>query len=213
MDIAKFKSKPVMGIVRGVALELIEPIVEAVASAGLETIEITMNTANAPALIRQAVRSARKRLTVGAGTVLTMDQLRSALDAGATFIVMPALIRDVTEYCVKEKVPVFPGALSPQEIYDAHMAGAAMVKVFPAKFFGPGYFREIKGPFDKISLLACGGVTPENMKDYFAGGADAVSFGSSVFRKEWMASGDFKSISRLVADYMQHLPEQYQKAA
>jgi 2-dehydro-3-deoxyphosphogluconate aldolase / (4S)-4-hydroxy-2-oxoglutarate aldolase len=204
MDIAKFKKKPIVGILRGAKDDIIAPLTGTVISAGLETIEITMNTDNAHNLIRAMVKEAGSCLTVGAGTVLTMGELHSALDAGATFIVMPVLFREGLEYCVKNKIPVFPGALTPQEIYDAWRSGATMVKVFPAKVFGPEYFKEIRGPFKDIDLLACGGVTPENMKDYFASGANAVSFGASVFKKEWMANKDLESISRCISGYIQN---------
>ncbi|MFA6078507.1 MAG: bifunctional 4-hydroxy-2-oxoglutarate aldolase/2-dehydro-3-deoxy-phosphogluconate aldolase [Candidatus Omnitrophota bacterium] len=204
MDIAKFKKLPVIGILRGAKPESIAPLTGAVISAGLETIEITMNTDNAHLQIREMVKEARSHLTVGAGTVLTMDELHSALDAGATFIVMPVLFREGVEYCVKNKIPVFPGALTPQEISNAWQAGATMVKVFPAKYFGPGYFKEIRGPFKDIQLLACSGVTPENMKDYFANGANAVSFGASIFKKEWMENKDFDSISRNVSSFIRN---------
>jgi 2-dehydro-3-deoxyphosphogluconate aldolase/(4S)-4-hydroxy-2-oxoglutarate aldolase len=206
MDIAKFKKKPLLGIMRGVKPDTIEPLAEAIVSAGLETVEITMNTENAPVLIRSMAKASRGRFSIGAGTVLSVAELKSALDAGATFIVMPALIRDVIDTCVKQKIPVFPGALTPHEILEAWKAGATMVKIFPAKFFGPEYFREIKGPFNKIELLACAGVTPENMKDYFTSGASAVSFGASVFKKEWLDKKDFKSIESRVRDYVKQLP-------
>jgi 2-dehydro-3-deoxyphosphogluconate aldolase/(4S)-4-hydroxy-2-oxoglutarate aldolase len=203
MDIASFKKKPILGILRGIEADLIEPLVEIVIWAGLETLEITMNTPCAPELIRKAKRVAAGRLTLGAGTVLSMQDLKLALKSGATFIVMPVLIPDVVKFCVKNKIPVFPGAFTPQEIYQAQDAGATMVKVFPAKFFGPEYFRQIKGPFNNIQLLACSGVTPENMKDYFASGASAVSFGASVFRKDWLAAKDFKSIGQSVKRFME----------
>lgn len=106
------------------------------------------------------------------------------------------------EYCLKNKIPVFPGALTPQEIYNAWCSGATMVKVFPAKFFGPDYFKEIKGPFNNIELLACAGVTPENLPAYFLNGADAVAFGASVFRKEWLADKDFKNIGESIKKYL-----------
>jgi 2-dehydro-3-deoxyphosphogluconate aldolase/(4S)-4-hydroxy-2-oxoglutarate aldolase len=173
-----------------------------VIASGLETIEITMNTAGAAELIKKAKQAAGKRLVVGAGTVLTMDALKMALDSGATFVVTPALVEDVTAYCVKNKIPVFPGALTPTEIYRAWEAGATMVKVFPAKLFGPDYFREIRGPFDDIQLLACAGVTPENMKEYFACGANAVTFGASVFRNEWLKVKDFKAIGEAINRYI-----------
>ncbi|PIQ86259.1 MAG: 2-dehydro-3-deoxyphosphogluconate aldolase [Candidatus Omnitrophica bacterium CG11_big_fil_rev_8_21_14_0_20_43_6] len=164
MDIAVFKQKPVLGILRGIPAALIEPLIETVVSAGLETLEITMNTPGAAELIRKAKKVSAKPLVLGAGTVLTQQELESALDSGASFIVLPVLVREIVEYCVKKKIPVFPGALTPQEIYQAHLLGATIVKVFPAKFFGPAYFRQIRGPFNTIGLLACGGVTPDNLK-------------------------------------------------
>lgn len=196
-----------MGILRGVSPDQIEPLVESAAKAGLETIEITMNTPKAPELIRIALKASRKRLTIGAGTVLNMDNLKSALDAGATFIVTPVLVRDVLEHCVKNKIPSFPGALTPQEIYNAWSSGASMVKVFPAKLFGPEYFSQIKGPFDGIELLACAGVTPENLKSYFSSGASAVSFGSSVFKSEWLKKKDFESIRVAIEGYVKALKQ------
>ena len=196
MDIARFKKLPIMGIVRGVDDVSIDSLVEAVISSGLETLEITMNTGNAQGLIRRAARVAGHRLIIGAGTVLSMESLKSAIDAGATFIVTPVVIDEVMEYCVKKAIPVFPGALTPGEIYRAWKAGAAMVKVFPSGFFGPRYFSEIKGPFEKIELMACGGVTAENISAYFHNGASAVAFGASIFKKEWLADKEFGYISR-----------------
>jgi len=202
MDIAVFKKKPILGILRGIEVDLIEPLVETVISAGLATLEITMNTAKAAELIRKSKQVGGQRLTLGAGTVLTQQDLKSALGSGASFIVLPVLVREVVGYCVKNKIPVFPGALTPQEIYQAHVSGATMVKVFPAKFFGPEYFREVKGPFNKIELLACGGVTAENLNDYFTSGASAVTFGASIFRQDWLAAKNFKAIGQAVKNFI-----------
>ncbi len=200
MDIARFKKMPIMGILRGVELEAIEPLVEAVISSGLETIEITMNTADAGTLIQKAVKVSDKRLAIGAGTVLSVESLKAALDAGATFIVMPTLIPEVVYYCAKNVIPVFPGALTPKEVYDAWNAGATMVKVFPAGLFGPEYFKEVKAPFNNIELMACGGVTPGNIKLYFSSGASAVSFGASVFKREWLVKRSFANITGAIRD-------------
>jgi len=205
MDVARFRKFPLMGILRGVEMEAIESLIEVAISSGLETIEITMNTKDASGLIRRAVEVSKKRLVIGAGTVLDMDSLQSALSSGATFIVTPVLIKDVTKYCLKNNIPVFPGALSPQEIYNAWIEGAAMVKVFPAKFFGPEYFKEIKGPFNEIGLLACGGITPQNLESYFLNGASAVTFGASVFSREWLEKKDFESIGKRIKEYTQEL--------
>ena len=194
MDLDRFRRLPLLGILRGIAPNDVAPLADAVVGAGLEAIEITMNTAGAPELIRAMVAAAGGRLMVGAGTVLDTDDLQGALDAGATFVVMPTLVREVVERCRDAAIPVFPGALTPQEIFNAWQAGATMVKVFPAGTFGPGYLREIKGPFRDIELLACGGVNADNMSAYFAAGATAVAFGNSVFRSEWLNEGSYQRI-------------------
>lgn len=203
MDVAAFRQLPLMGIVRGASPQAIEPLTEAVVASGLRTIEITMNTQGAPDLIRRMVTAASGRLTIGAGTVLSLRELHQALDAGATFIVMPTLVPEVMEYCRTHEIPVFPGALSPQEIYNAWHAGATMVKVFPAGAFGPGYFREIKGPFEQIELVAVGGVTPETIGDYFAAGASAVAFGASIFSGERLARGEFGPVKQDIRDLIE----------
>ncbi len=200
MLLEDFRKLPILGILRGGDEGSIAAIVETAIDAGLETLEITMNTPNAPALIRRAAGVAGSRLCLGAGTVLDTDALDAALDAGATFIVMPTLVGEVIAACNERNIPVFPGALTPQEIHDSWRAGAAMVKVFPAKAFGPAYFKEVKGPFNDVELLACGGVDAGNLAEYFANGASAVAFGGGVFRKEWLAGGDYDAIGTAIRD-------------
>ena len=195
-----------MGILRGIRPSDLTPLFETILAGGLETVEITMNTEGADGLIRNAVKHYGKRLAIGAGTVLTLKDLKIALKAGATFIVSPVVIPEVIKTCVKHKIPVFPGALVPQDIYKAWQAGASMVKIFPANCFGPDYFREIKGPFPKIELLACGGVTPTNMKDYFKNGASAVAVGSGIFRKDWLSAKKFHLIRNKLQTYLKALP-------
>jgi 2-dehydro-3-deoxyphosphogluconate aldolase/(4S)-4-hydroxy-2-oxoglutarate aldolase len=194
MDLHVFKELPLMGILRGVKEREIEPIVETAVRAGLRAVEITMNTDGAPGLIQKLRAVAKDRLMVWAGTVLTTDDLSRALGAGAGFIVMPTLAPDVVARCVESNVPVFPGALTPQEIQAAWNAGAAMVKVFPSSAFGPSYFKEIAGPFPEIELLACGGVGPDNIGEFFHCGAKAASFGGSIFKRDWMEQGAFDRI-------------------
>lgn len=198
MDADLLKKLPIMGILRGITPAMVSPLCETICLSGLETIEIAMNSEGAPELVRKMKEAAGNRLTVGAGTVLSMDTLHAALDAGARFIVMPVLVKEIMAYCRENNIPVFPGALTPQEIYDAWRAGATMVKVFPAKFFGPCYLREIKAPFREIALLACGGVREDNVKTYFSNGASAVAFGEGVFRKEWLEKGEFDKIRQAI---------------
>lgn len=187
VDLARFRRLPLVGILRGIGTDDVEPLAATVIDAGLTTIEITMNTPGAPALIARLRAVAGERLMVGAGTVLDLEAYAAARGAGASFIVMPTLVPPVVERCTAECVPVFPGALTPQEIHVAWTAGATMVKVFPAGVFGPSYLREIKGPFGQIELMAVGGVTADNLGQFFSCGASAVAFGASVFRREWLA--------------------------
>lgn len=197
MDIARFKKLPVMGILRGVGIDAIKPLMETAASSGLETVEITMNSKNAARLIKRAHAASGGRMMIGAGTVLNLESLKTALDAGATFIVTPVLVDEVMEYCVKNVIAVFPGASTPGEIFSAWSAGATMVKVFPSvSMGGPAYFKELRGPFDKMELLACGGVTSDNIGLYFANGANAVAFGASIFDRQCYSKADLERVSR-----------------
>lgn len=207
MDLRKFRQKPVLGILRGVPTSALNPLLDAICASGLETIEFALNGEGALEQIKRAVRYSKGKLAIGAGTVLNLRDLRAALRAGASFIVSPVLVEPVVRYCVKHKIPVFPGALTPSEVYAAWQAGATMVKVFPASCFGPKYFTELKGPFPQIKLLACSGVTPENMSDYFENGARAIAVGSSVFRKDWIAAQKFSLIRKKLQSYLSALPQ------
>lgn len=206
MDVKRFEALPLMGILRGIGMDRIEPLARAVIAGGLETIEITMNTSGATDLIRRLVAVSGGKLQVGAGTVLTLDQLDAATEAGATFIVLPTLVPEVVTACVARSIPVFPGALTPQEIFTAWQAGATMVKVFPSNLFGPDYIRDLRGPFDDIKLLACGGVNAGNIADFFTAGVNGASFGGSVMKQEWLRSGNFEEIRESVRALVSALP-------
>lgn len=199
MDIDSFKKLPIMGILRGVKASSLEALVETIILSGLETIEITMNTQDAVGCIKTTVDAACGRLMVGAGTVLSLESMHQALDAGASFIVMPNFNEDIVNYCSDNSIPVFPGALTPQEVYRAHSQGATMVKVFPSGLFGPKYFEELKGPFDKISLLAVGGVRLDNIPEFFKCGADGVAVGGSVFNLEQIHSGNLQEVKNNIS--------------
>lgn len=203
MDSPKFKDVPLVGIMRGIGAEHMRPLAGALAEAGLGFVEVTMNTPGAPEVISELKDAAAGRMKVGAGTVLTLDDLDAAMDSGAEFIVTPVMVADVVKECVKRKIHVLPGAFTPKEVFEAWEAGASLVKVFPASMLGPKYFKELKGPFNDVKLMAVGGVNVENISEYFSSGADAVAFGASVFRKDWIAAGDYRSIKELVSQYVQ----------
>jgi 2-dehydro-3-deoxyphosphogluconate aldolase/(4S)-4-hydroxy-2-oxoglutarate aldolase len=203
LDIKDFEKLPLMGILRGVDETDINGVMESVIDAGLKVIEVTMNTPNAAGLISKIRRSFPGQIEVGAGTVLSRDDFYSAKEAGAGFMVMPVFEKEIMDSCKENGIPAFPGALTPKEVHDAWRAGAAMVKVFPSDVFGPSYMRSLKGPFDKIKLMAVGGIRLETIGEYFSSGADAVAFGGGVFKKEWLRKKDFRSIGDLVRKYVE----------
>ncbi|MFT3935816.1 MAG: bifunctional 4-hydroxy-2-oxoglutarate aldolase/2-dehydro-3-deoxy-phosphogluconate aldolase [Chitinophagaceae bacterium] len=198
-----FEQCPIVGIVRGLAANDIKTILPLYRDAGLHTIEITLNTADALSII-QYIRK-HSNLNVGAGTVCTEKDAEKALDAGAQFIVTPITDKKVIKHCVKKKVPVFPGAFTPTEIYQAWSLGASMVKVYPAKSLGPSYIKDIKAPLDKIKLLPTGGIGLNDIIAYKEAGADGFGIGSPLFpktlveEKNWDALAlHFKKFAELV---------------
>ena len=178
-----FNQAPIVGIVRNLSLADVSAILPLYRDAGLTTIEITMNTPNAEALIRYALDHEGDGLNIGAGTVCTMADLEQALTAGAQFIVTPILDESVIRACVKRDVPIMPGAFTPSEIYKAWSLGASLVKVFPATSLGPTYISDLKAPLGQIKLLPTGGITLDNMTDFLKAGADGVGVGSQLFDK------------------------------
>ena len=193
-DFALFKDEPVLGIVRGVPQDCLEGVLDSARDAGLKFLEITLNTDHALQLIQSASKKYENSLCIGAGTVRTLKQAEQAVASGAQFLVSPALDEKVASYCRNLALPYFPGALTPSEIEKAWRAGSTMVKVFPASLWGPQYFREIKGPFEDIPLMAVGGVTSENIPAYFSSGASAVAVGGSVFTRTRMVNKEYSKI-------------------
>jgi 2-dehydro-3-deoxyphosphogluconate aldolase/(4S)-4-hydroxy-2-oxoglutarate aldolase len=108
----------------------------------------------------------------------------------------------VAEFCCKNNLAYFPGALTPTEIEKAWGSGATMVKVFPASQMGPNYFKILKGPFDHIKLMAVGGVGPQNIPDYFSSGASAVALGGSIFSPSRMADREYLAIQKEIEEFM-----------
>ena len=194
-----------MGILRGIQLEDAKPLAEAVMAAGLKTIEVTMNTPAASEIIGEMVKVSSGGLTIGAGTILSLEDLDEALKAGASFIVMPVCNEGIISACNERRIPVFPGALTPQEVVKAWDLGASMVKIFPSGLFGPKYFKELKAPLDKIEIMAVGGVRLDNISEYFSYGASAVAFGASVFKKELLDKKDFDAVGNTVRSYVEEV--------
>ncbi|MEO0733624.1 MAG: bifunctional 4-hydroxy-2-oxoglutarate aldolase/2-dehydro-3-deoxy-phosphogluconate aldolase, partial [Bacteroidota bacterium] len=147
----RFWEAPIVGIARGYEPEVVLKIATAYRAAGLSTLEVTMNSP-AVATSIATLRTDYPTLNIGAGTVCTEAELDVALTAGAQFIVTPIVTDGVIIEAKRAGVPVFPGAYTPTEIYQAWSLGAAAVKVFPAAGLGPAYVKNVLGPLDGIKL-------------------------------------------------------------
>jgi 2-dehydro-3-deoxyphosphogluconate aldolase/(4S)-4-hydroxy-2-oxoglutarate aldolase len=143
--------------------------------------------------IRAAVAAGHR---IGAGTVLTVAQAKEAIEAGASFLVTPGLRPDVARAAHEAGVPIVLGALTPTEVAQAIDLGAAAVKIFPAKAFGPGYFKDLRGPYPGLPLVASGGVNADNAAEFLAQGALAVCAGTDVVPPDVVAAGDWQEIAR-----------------
>ena len=198
MDLLEFlKPMPVVGILRDIPQGAEEACVNTAAQCGLKAIEVTMNTANAAAIIASLKAAAKPHgIAVGAGTVRHGYDLEKALAAGAEFIVTPNTRSEIIRLSCTAGVPIIPGALTPTEVQKAFDLGASAVKIFPVNCVGgPEYIKALRGPFRDIPLMACGGVNAENAQDYFKAGANLVSFGASIFNPTLMAAGDWDTIA------------------
>lgn len=191
-----------IGIARGLGIDDLIPSFNAAIDGGFATLEITMNTPDASELIKVIVKEFRGRAIIGAGTVTNLNELNIALAAGAEFIVSPNTSPDIIKQCKISKIPIYPGALTPTEIYTAWDLGATMVKVFPVSSMGGfSYIKELKGPFNNIKLLACGGVNPLNIEDYITSGVNGIALGSGLFKKEWIEKKEFYRITEEALKY------------
>jgi 2-dehydro-3-deoxyphosphogluconate aldolase / (4S)-4-hydroxy-2-oxoglutarate aldolase len=152
--------------------------VDAILSAGVPSAEITSTTPDFERLL--AAAAAAHDAPIGAGTILSAETARRALDAGARFLVTPTVELDVIAVANAAGVPVLCGAFSPTEVRLAQEAGADAVKLFPARIGGPAYVRDLLGPFPDLLLVPSGGVGPSDAADYLRAGAVAVAVGGSV---------------------------------
>ena len=173
---------PVVAIVRRPKVDPIRCI-EHLFQTGIRLVEITMDTASAVEILRSLQSGVPSDALLGAGTVTDVARAEAALAAGAAFLVTPNLNLDVIRLARTHGVPIMPGAMTPTEIWNAAAAGADYVKVFPASTLGPGFFREIRGPFAHIPLMATGGVNLDNARDFVAFGVDALGVGGALIPK------------------------------
>ena len=162
---------------------------------GVGTIEVTKTVPSCFEMIRGLIATTGGRFPVGVGTVWDPGAVREAKDAGASFVVTPVLLPEVAEACRQEDILCVMGALSPTEIYQARLAGAALVKVFPiAPVGGPEYIRALSGPMGGVPIWVSGGVPIDDIGAYLRLGVKAVGLTASLFPPEALAHRDFELI-------------------
>ncbi|WP_348233801.1 bifunctional 4-hydroxy-2-oxoglutarate aldolase/2-dehydro-3-deoxy-phosphogluconate aldolase [Trichocoleus sp. DQ-U1] len=199
-----------IAVIRAPQMELGRQMAHAVASGGMQLIEITWNSDN-PAELIGNLRSQLPACTIGTGTVLNREQLKDAIAAGAQFVFTPHVDPILIQIAMDSGVPMVPGALSPTEIVTAWQAGASCVKVFPVQAVGgASYIKSLQGPLGHIPLIPTGGVTVENAKAFLAAGAIAVGLSGSLFPQNWEAnasSSGWEAIAKRAQTLMQLVNE------
>jgi 2-dehydro-3-deoxyphosphogluconate aldolase/(4S)-4-hydroxy-2-oxoglutarate aldolase len=200
-----FEKAPIVGIIRNVSPDDVKRILPIYREVGLTTVEITMNTAGATEMIRYVLENEGEGLNIGAGTVCTKDDLEDALEAGAQFIVTPIISKKVIKSCVKKGIPVFPGAFTPTEIYNAWTMGATMVKIYPATSLGPEYIKDLKAPMRELKLLPTGGVGLENMSAFLKAGANGLGIGGQLFDKQLIQDKNWAGLKQHFLQFVQKL--------
>src|SRR5882757_3215 len=180
-------------VVRADTIPDVVDLCHALAEGGLRTVELTFTT---PGVLEHLAKAAQvPGILLGAGTVLTAEQASGAVDAGARFLVTPGLRPTVAEVAVRAGVPVFLGAFTPTEVAQALDLGSAAVKIFPAGRLGPGYLKDLRGPYPGVALLPSGGVSTENAATFLDAGALAVCAGTSVVPPATVAAGNWSEIT------------------
>jgi 2-dehydro-3-deoxyphosphogluconate aldolase/(4S)-4-hydroxy-2-oxoglutarate aldolase len=192
----------ILAVLRGPSKELTIKMVDALVKGGVTGIEITFTTPNALEVVSALDQEFSSSITLGMGTLTKPEQAGSAKDAGAKFLVSPHFEKDLAVAMVASGLPVMIGALTPSEVFQAYQAGSDVVKIFPGSLGGPAYMKALRGPFPAIPMMPTGGVSDENLKDWFAAGAFAVGAGSKLCPKSLALAGDFKEITRIAERYV-----------
>lgn len=186
----------IVSIIRGIGEEKILKTVQALYEGGITAVEITFNTPGAAKSLEMVKKHYEGKMTIGAGTVLDPETARIAVLNGADFILSPSLNRGMIEMCSRYGKLAVPGVLTPTEIVQAWEAGAHLVKVFPARTFGPAYIKDVKGPLNHVEIMAVGGVSLDNIAEFIHSGALAAGIGSELVNSRLVEQGDFQGIAQ-----------------
>jgi 2-dehydro-3-deoxyphosphogluconate aldolase/(4S)-4-hydroxy-2-oxoglutarate aldolase len=185
----------IVAIVRLERYDRAVEIARALLEGGISVVEFTLTGAGAYDAIAATRAALGDAVQVGVGTVLSVDAAEAAIGAGAQFVVTPTMSPAVIRACVARGTPILSGALTPTEALAAHESGADMVKLFPARFGGPQYLRDILAPLPFLKVVPTGGVGADNARAYLDAGAVAVGIGGSLITAPAVAQADWAKIA------------------
>ncbi|NMB54186.1 MAG: bifunctional 4-hydroxy-2-oxoglutarate aldolase/2-dehydro-3-deoxy-phosphogluconate aldolase [Leptolinea sp.] len=201
--LSKIKELGLVSVIRGPSAELTVKMVEALVEGGVRGIEITYSTPNAEDVVSQLARYFGESIVLGMGTLTRPAQVKSALAAGANFLVSPVCEPLLVKAMTSSGAASMIGALTPTEVFFAFESGADVVKVFPGSLTGPSYIKALHGPFPQIPMMPTGGVSVDNVKDWFAAGVVAVGAGSELCPPKLAQEGNFKEITTRAKNFVQ----------
>jgi 2-dehydro-3-deoxyphosphogluconate aldolase / (4S)-4-hydroxy-2-oxoglutarate aldolase len=205
--IEKIKEIGVLPVIRADSAAEAEQVIKAIRKGGISTIEITMTVPNAIDLIADLSRS-ESDILIGAGTVLDAETARQCVEAGAKFIISPALNIETIKFCNAREIVVMPGALTPTEVVTAWQAGADFVKVFPASAVGgASYLKSLKAPLPHIKLIPTGGVSLKTAADFIKAGAEAVGVGADLVDLQAVRENRARAITETARRYLEIVKE------
>ena len=199
-----------MGIVPVVVLNDVKnavPLAQSLINGGLPCAEVTFRTEAAQQSIAEISKNF-PQMFVGAGTVLTTEQVDRAVDAGAKFIVSPGFNPKVVEYCIKKGYPVTPGIMTPTELEMALEFGLDVVKFFPAENAGGlKMIKAMAAPYTKMKFMPTGGINPQNVREYLQCDKILACGGSWMVKGDLIKSGNFSEIEKLTKQAAQIVKE------
>jgi 2-dehydro-3-deoxyphosphogluconate aldolase/(4S)-4-hydroxy-2-oxoglutarate aldolase len=197
----------IVAVIRADSADQTVEICEALLEGGVVSWEITMTTPGALRAIERVADRLGDRGCPGVGTVLDTETAVAAIHAGAQFVFSPIVNTSIIEAVHRYDRVMVPGGLTPTEIATAWAAGADLVKVFPANHFGPGYFKDLKGPLPQVRLTPTGGVDLTTAADWIKAGAVALGVGSSLVKKDLISQGNWRGLSELAEQYVKIVEE------
>lgn len=195
-------SPGVIAVLRLGAREEVLPTARALLEGGVRAIEVALTTPDATAAIEDVSEALGERALIGAGTVITPTECRTALAMGARFIVSPICRPELALIVHAADAIMVMGAFTPTEAQIAHESDADYVKLFPAETLGVDYIRAIRAPLPHLKIIPTGGVDLDNIASFFEVGCPAVAVGSALVPRKLVAAGDWAAITRRAAEFV-----------